>query len=75
MSNNFLVFNFLFFNFEQYWAISEKKKNKGVENMEFPGVMKKLQVNFPAVNLKQRGISKGDQEKIVRYFQDLGFRP
>ena len=27
-----------------------RKKNKGVEDMEFPGVLKKWQVDFPGVN-------------------------
>ena len=33
--------------------------------MEFPGVLKKQQVDFTGVNYKRRGISRGDQEKIM----------
>ena len=32
-----------------HWAIPEKKKT-GVEGMEFPGVLKKLQDEFPVAN-------------------------
>ena len=52
------------------WAVP-KKKEKWVEDMEFPRVLKKYhsieeilkkyQVNFPGVNHQ---ISRGDQEKI-----------
>ena len=31
------------------WAIPEKK-TEGVEKMEFPGVLKKWEVDFPRVN-------------------------
>ena len=33
--------------------------------MEFLGVLNKKQVEFPGVNLKQQGISRGDEEKIM----------
>ena len=33
--------------------------------MEFPGVLKKYQVEFQGVNQKWHGISRGDQEKIM----------
>ena len=36
-----------------------------VEDMEFPGVLKKWFVEFPEVNKKKRGISSGDQENIM----------
>ena len=42
------------------WAVPNTQKN-WVEDMEFPGVLKKYQVNFPGVNHQ---ISRGDQEKI-----------
>ena len=32
------------------WFIPEKKPNKGVEDMEFPGVLKKLQEESLEVN-------------------------
>ena len=32
-----------------HWAIPEKKSKQGVEDMEFPGVLKKLQLEFPEV--------------------------
>ena len=37
--------------------------------MAFPVVLKKQQVEFPQVNQKQQGISRGDQEKIMWNFQ------
>ena len=40
--------------------------------MEFPGVLKKKQVEFLGVNSKQRGICRGGQEKIMRNFQGRG---
>ena len=46
--------------------------------MEFPGVLKKQQVDFTGVNYKRRGISRGDQEKknhVARFSRGLGFRP
>ena len=33
-----------------YWAIPEKKTNRGVEDMEFPGMLKKEHVKIPRVN-------------------------
>ena len=53
------------------WAILVKTK-QGVEDKEFPGFLKKQHVEFPGVNEKWSGISKGDQEKISR---GLGFWP
>ena len=41
--------------------------------MEFPGVLKKFQGQFPGVNWKQSEISRGDQESGI--FRGLGFRP
>ena len=40
-----------------YWAIPEKPHREGggatgVEDMDFPGVLKKQQVEFPGVNFK-----------------------
>ena len=48
-----------------------------VEDMEFPGVLKKWFVEFPEVNKKNRGISSGDQENIMwcGILRGLGFRP
>ena len=48
-----------------------RKKNKqgGAENVEFPGVLKKYHVDFPGVNNKKNGISRGDREKIMWIFQ------
>ena len=37
-----------------------KRERGGVEDMEFPGVLKKQQVDFPGFDVKQRGISRGD---------------
>ena len=51
------------------WAIPEKKKQGGVENVEFPGVLKKYHVDFPGVNNKKNGISRGDREEIMWIFQ------
>ena len=48
----------------------------GVEDMEFPGVLKKKQLRFPAVNQKQCEISRGDQAKIMwNLYKGLYFRP
>ena len=44
------------------WLLFQKKNR--VQEMEFPGVLEKWQMNFPGVNQKQRAISRG-----------LGFRP
>ena len=33
--------------------------------MEYLGVLKKYEVDFPGVNQKQYGISRGDQERIM----------
>ena len=42
--------------------------------MEFPGVLKKLQEEFPGViKEEQTGISRGDQESGIS--RGLGFRP
>ena len=41
--------------------------------MEFLGVLKKLQEEFPGVNWKQSGTSRGDQESGIS--RGLGFRP
>ena len=41
--------------------------------MEFPGISKKLQEEFPEVNWKQSGTSRGDQE--IGISRILGFRP
>ena len=58
------------------WAIpgKDERPNRGggggggVDDMEFTGVLKKWQVDFPRVNYKRHGISKGDPEKIVWIF-------
>ena len=54
------------------WAIPEKKQTAGVEDMEFPGVLKKQNVEIPRVN-KKGGISRSDQEKIVWNFHGSWF--
>ena len=33
-----------------HWAIPEQKTKRGVEDMEFPGVLKKEQEEIPGVN-------------------------
>ena len=44
--------------------------------MEFTGVLKKKQVDFPGVNQKQCEISKDDQENIMwNFYKGLCFRP
>ena len=43
-------FSFILVFFHDHWAIPEKKRTKGVEDMEFPGVLKKKEVGFPGVN-------------------------
>ena len=51
---------------------SRKNPDRGVEDVELAGVLKKLQEEFPRVNLKQSGISRGDQENWIS--RGLGFR-
>ena len=41
--------------------------------MKLPGVLKKIQEEFPGVNYKQSEISRGDQEN--RIYRGLGIRP
>ena len=44
--------------------------------MEFTGVLKKKQVDFPGVNQKQCEIPKDDQENIMwNFYKGLCFRP
>ena len=42
---------------------STKNLNRGVEDMEFPGVLKKGHYEIPGVNYKRSGISRGVQEE------------
>ena len=42
---------------------STKNINRGVEDMEFPGVLKKGHYEIPGVNYKRSGISRGVQEE------------
>ena len=35
---------------ESYQMVYSRKKKQGVEKMEFPGVLKKWEVDFPGVN-------------------------
>ena len=52
------------------------KGGGGVEDMKFPGVIKKKQVHFPGVIQKQCDISRGDQEKVMwNFYKGLCFRP
>ena len=60
------------FSFWCHWDIPEKYQ-RGVEDIEFSGVLRKYQVDFPGVNYKQHGISRGDQEKIMWNFQGSWF--
>ena len=56
------------------WGVGEG--GGGVEDMKFPGVIKKKQVHFPGVNQKQCDISRGDQEKVMwNFYKGLCFRP
>ena len=43
-------FSFILVFFHDHWAIPEKKRKKRVEDMEFSGVLKKKEVDFPGVN-------------------------
>ena len=52
-----------------------RKKAGGVEDMEFPGVLKKKQVHFPGVNQKQCEISRGDKKVMWNFYKGLYFRP
>ena len=54
--------------YKKQLGYSRKTPNRVVEDMEFPGVPKKLHVEFLGVNQKQSGISKGDQGKIMWNF-------
>ena len=55
-------------------GLFQKKNKQEVEDMEFPGVLKKLQEEFPGViKEEQTGISRGDQESGIS--RGLGFRP
>ena len=56
-----------------YIRLFQKKSKQGFEDMEFPGVLTKWQVDFPGVNFKQHVISRGDQEKIMWNFQGSWF--
>ena len=42
---------------------SRKNLNRAVEEMEFPGVLKKENVEIPGVNFKKSRISRGVQAK------------
>ena len=44
---------------------SGKTPNRGVDDVEFPGVTTKLHVEFLGINQKRSGISKGNQGKIM----------
>ena len=50
------------------WAIPEKNQTGGWgegEDIEIPGLFKKQHAEFPGVNKKQIGISKGEQETFM----------
>ena len=51
------------------WTIPEKKQTGGVEDMEFPGVLKKENMEIPGVNEKRSRISKGVQGKTQMEFR------
>ena len=47
-------------------GLFQKKSNTGgVEEMEFPGVLKKEHVEIPGKKKKSSGISMGVQEKLM----------
>ena len=52
---------------------SRKETYARIEDMKFPGPLKKQQVDFPRVNQKLCRICRGNQEKIMRNFQRSWF--
>ena len=54
-------------------GLFQKKNEKKVEDMEFSGVLKKLQEAFPGIKYKQTRIFGGDQESGIS--RGFGFRP
>ena len=54
---------------------SRKKPNKGVENVEFPGVLKKYHVDFPGVNNKKMEFPGVIEKKSCGFSRDRSFRP
>ena len=45
----------------RHWAIPGKKQTEWVNDMEFPGVLKKYQVEYPGVKLNKHRIFRVDQ--------------
>ena len=45
-----------------YGAIPQKTRNRGVENMEFPGALNKWNVEIPGIHTKRSGIYWGNSE-------------
>ena len=54
-------------------SYSRKKPNSRFEDMEFPGVSKKWHVEFPGMNQRRNGISKGDRKNNVQFLGVLVF--
>ena len=52
------------------FGYSRKNSNRGVQDMEFPGVIRKVHVENLEVNLKRRGISRSVQEKLMWNFNE-----
>ena len=52
------------------FGYSRKNSNRGVKDMEFPGVIRKVHVENLEVNLKRRGISRSVQEKLMWNFNE-----
>ena len=54
-------------------VIPEKIQTGRVEDMEFPGVLKKEHVEIPGVKYKRSGISRDNQEQIMWDIQGFCF--
>ena len=56
-----------------FWAIPEKIQIGGIEDMQFPGVLKKEHVKILGINQKRSGFSNGVQEKLIWNFYGSWF--